>query len=144
MNAHQLAADVLKAMAHPVRLQIMQVLQAEGEACVCHLEAALGQRQAYISQQLATLREAGLVEDRREGLNVFYAVASDEVGAFLSGMKKIVIDLNPAGSTGIEFSIPSSSGGRRCGCPKCEAQRSLSAANTSDKAMEPTKLQGEK
>ena len=43
-----------------------------GEACVCHLEAALGWRQAYISQHLMALRKADILQDRREGRYVFY------------------------------------------------------------------------
>ena len=44
-------ADYFKALAHPVRLQILTILRQE-EACVCHLEAILHKRQAYISQQV--------------------------------------------------------------------------------------------
>ncbi len=58
-------------MAHPVRLQILDMLR-QGETCVCHIENALGKRQPYISQQLMGLREAGLVDSRKEGLQVFY------------------------------------------------------------------------
>ena len=58
MSQYQLTATIMKALVHPVRLQILQVLR-DGEACVCHLEAVLNQRQAYISQQLMRLRDAG-------------------------------------------------------------------------------------
>ena len=51
----------------------------DGEQCVCHLEAVLGCRQAYISQHLMVLREAGLVEDRRDGARIFYRVIKPEV-----------------------------------------------------------------
>jgi ArsR family transcriptional regulator len=60
-----------KALGHPVRLQILDILR-RGEVCVCHIEAVIGRRQAYISQQLMALRDAGLVESRQEGLRVFY------------------------------------------------------------------------
>jgi ArsR family transcriptional regulator len=63
-----------KALAHPVRLQILEMLRV-GEACVCHMEAGLGKRQAYISQQLMVLREAGLVDSRKDGLQVFYRLS---------------------------------------------------------------------
>lgn len=53
----------LKAMAHPTRLEILDILR-RGEECVCHTEAALGRRQSYISQQLMALRDAGLVGSR--------------------------------------------------------------------------------
>ncbi len=64
----------LKALAHPVRLHILDILR-QGEVCVCHIEAALDKRQAYVSQQLMVLREAGLVASRRDGLRVFYRLA---------------------------------------------------------------------
>lgn len=63
-----------KALAHPVRLQILEMLRG-GEACVCHIETGLRKRQAYISQQLMVLREAGLVDSRKEGLQVFYRLS---------------------------------------------------------------------
>ncbi|NWG15296.1 MAG: winged helix-turn-helix transcriptional regulator [Chloroflexi bacterium] len=68
-------ALVFRALAHPVRLHILDLLRG-GEICVCQIEAALGKRQAYISQQLMVLREAGLVETRKEGLQVFYRLVS--------------------------------------------------------------------
>jgi len=54
------SAALFKLLSHPSRLAILQVLR-DGEECVCHMEAALGLRQAYISQQLMVLRQAGLV-----------------------------------------------------------------------------------
>lgn len=63
-----------KALAHPTRLRILDMLRC-GEVCVCHMEAQLGKRQAYISQQLMVLRDAGLVEARKDGLSVFYQIA---------------------------------------------------------------------
>jgi DNA-binding transcriptional ArsR family regulator len=66
-------AKLFKVLMHPARLAILDVL-GTNEACVCHLEAALGYRQAYLSQQLMVLREAGIVDDRRDGWNVYYRV----------------------------------------------------------------------
>ena len=72
------SAQLFKVLMHPARLEILNVLR-DGEACVCHLEAMLGYRQAYISQQLSALREAGLIQDRREGWNIYYAVKRPQV-----------------------------------------------------------------
>ncbi len=63
---------------HPARLEILDILR-DGEHCVCHMEVALGYRQAYISQQLMVLREAGLVQDRRDGWNMYYRVVQPNV-----------------------------------------------------------------
>jgi ArsR family transcriptional regulator len=71
-----------KALSHPTRLQILDMLRL-GEVCVCHIEAALAKRQAYVSQQLMILREAGLVEARKDGLQVFYRIADPTTAALL-------------------------------------------------------------
>lgn len=76
-------AATLKAMAHPTRLQILDMLRV-GETCVCHIENALDKRQAYISQQLMVLREAGLVTYRKDGLQVYYQLAGPHTADLLT------------------------------------------------------------
>jgi DNA-binding transcriptional ArsR family regulator len=75
MKRHQTSlqpiASLLETIAPLTRLQILLSV-GTGEACVCHLEAALGLRQAYISQHLMALRRAELLLDRREGRYIFY------------------------------------------------------------------------
>lgn len=68
--SEQIAAP-LAAIASPQRVAILIAI-GTGEACVCHLEAMLGWRQAYISQHLMALRKADLLQDRREGRYVYY------------------------------------------------------------------------
>ena len=68
----QIAAP-LEAIASPQRIAILLAI-GKGEACVCHLETALGLRQAYISQLLMALRKADILQDRREGRYVFYKI----------------------------------------------------------------------
>jgi len=63
----------LSTIASPQRIAIL-LLIGKGEACVCHLEAALGWRQAYISQHLMALRKADILQDRREGRDSFYSL----------------------------------------------------------------------
>jgi ArsR family transcriptional regulator len=70
--------SLFKAFSHPARRAILEQLRS-GECCVCHLEALLGSRQAYVSQQLAVLRDADLISDRREGWNVYYRVKDPRV-----------------------------------------------------------------
>ncbi len=77
------AAQLAYALAHPVRLQILAAL-AEGDAYVMDLTAALGRRQANISQHLAVLREAGLVVAEREGMTVRYRLRNAQVLQLLS------------------------------------------------------------
>jgi DNA-binding transcriptional ArsR family regulator len=101
-------AQIFKALMHPVRLQILDALRGS-EECVCHLEALLDQRQAYVSQQLAILRKAGLVADRRDGLNIFYHIARPEVLTMLDTVRAI------AGGDGAPRATPSPD----CPCPRC-------------------------
>jgi ArsR family transcriptional regulator len=129
MKGYAQTANVLKALAHPVRLQIMQILREEGEACVCHLEARLDQRQAYISQHLAKLREVGLVVDRREGLNVFYAIPIDGIDILLEQASKVAVET--AYFDAVEQTLTSirKLQPQQCGCPKCEEKIGLIAAS---------------
>lgn len=69
---------IFRALSTPARLRILAAIGAN-EACVCHLEALLDLRQAYISQQLMELREAGLLETRREGRYIFYRLQEPEL-----------------------------------------------------------------
>ncbi|MEO6063461.1 MAG: metalloregulator ArsR/SmtB family transcription factor [Thermoflexales bacterium] len=71
MTDFQRLSALLRRIAHPARLEILNLMRG-GEICVCQMEARLGYRQAYISQHLMALREAGLVADRRQGWKVFY------------------------------------------------------------------------
>ena len=82
MSDFEPTGKLFKTLMHPARLEILDVLR-NGEACVCHLEAALGYRQAYISQQLSVLRDANLIQDRRDGWNIYYRVTKPQVFALL-------------------------------------------------------------
>jgi len=71
-------ARLLALLAHPIRLQIVELLR-HGEVCVCDMQAALNQRQAYVSQHLMALREAGLVTCRKDGLRVYYRLSDPRI-----------------------------------------------------------------
>ena len=76
--AFETEARLLALLAHPIRLQIVELLR-HGEVCVCDMQAALSQRQAYVSQHLMTLREAGLVTCRKDGLRVYYQLGDPRI-----------------------------------------------------------------
>ena len=102
-------ADLFRALMNPSRIAILLALR-RGEQCVCHLEAHLGYPQAYLSKQLAVLRAAALVADRREGWNVYYRVTRPEVFALLDVAQVL---------TG-ESELGTPHHGRvSCPCPKC-------------------------
>lgn len=77
------AATLIKALAHEARMQILCHL-IEGEKSVGELEALLGLRQAAVSQQLARLREQGLVTSRRDGRARLYRVSDQRAHAVVS------------------------------------------------------------
>jgi ArsR family transcriptional regulator len=62
---------VIKALAHPSRLAIAEALQ-QGERCVCELTDLVGADMSTVSKHLTVMREAGLLEMEKRGLNVFY------------------------------------------------------------------------
>lgn len=126
MNGYQGLARLMRALAHPTRLQILEVLEEEGEACVCHLERRLGQRQAYISQQLSRLREAGLVVDQREGLNIFYSLAGGDAKSLLEEAKALVQILAEKEEKRVHFPVIRKIPPERCNCPKCEEKVRMS------------------
>jgi len=114
MEKYKLTSKLFKTLMHPARLAILDILR-ESEHCVCHLESQLGFRQAYISQQLAILRDAGLVQDRRDGWNIFYHVVAPEVfELFDKAVEMSTKDLY------IEPTIHAQRSTKKpCSCPKC-------------------------
>ncbi len=103
--------QIFKVLTHPARLAILEILR-DGEHCVCHMEAYLGFRQAYISQQLSVLREAGLVQDRRDGWNIFYRVADERIYEVLNAVRRITGQVAPAVKKPVA----------PCPCPKCNTK----------------------
>jgi DNA-binding transcriptional ArsR family regulator len=113
MEAFKQQANLFKILMHPARLAILSVLRS-GEECVCHMEALLGYRQAYISQQLSVLREAGLVQDRRDGWNIYYRVVRPEIYLVLDQAEQIT-----GAGAGFPALNPYAPGS--CPCPKCQS-----------------------
>jgi len=71
-------AEVLKAVAHPARLQIVELLAA-GEMCVGDIASALGEKQAITSQQLNMMKDKGVLARRRDETKVFYRIENKNV-----------------------------------------------------------------
>jgi ArsR family transcriptional regulator len=91
-------------------LAILEILR-DGEHCVCHMEAHLGYRQSYISQQLSVLREADVIQDRRDGWNIYYRVIDLQIYDVLDAMYQMMGMAKPQ----IDHSI-------HCDCPTCSKQ----------------------
>lgn len=77
-NVAEQVAEVLKAVAHPVRLQIVELLETE-EMCVGDIVTALGGKQAITSQQLNMMKDKGVLSCRRNGTKVYYRIENKNV-----------------------------------------------------------------
>ena len=81
-------ASYLKALAHPVRIRVLEVLR-QGELSVAELQSEAGADVANISQHLAVLRTGGVVVARKTGMNVLYRVRDREVFVILDALRQI-------------------------------------------------------
>jgi ArsR family transcriptional regulator len=74
----------LKALADPVRIQLMSLLLASGDVCTCDLAPAVQLTEATVSHHLSVLKKAGLVtEGERRGMNVYYRARRESLGALI-------------------------------------------------------------
>jgi DNA-binding transcriptional ArsR family regulator len=80
------AAEVLKAVAHPVRLEIVALLQSRGEMTVNELVEAIGGKQSITSQQLNMMRRRGILSCRKDGAKVYYSVSDERIVRLLKCM----------------------------------------------------------
>jgi DNA-binding transcriptional ArsR family regulator len=107
--SYQQAAKLFHLLSHPGRLRILDELR-RAEACVCHLQTVLKRPQAYVSQQLRVLREAGIVADRKDGLLVYYRLVNRPVERLME---------EALGSAGEATRLST------CPCPKCNAEEQI-------------------
>ena len=82
-------ARVIKALAHPTRLFIVEEL-ARGERCVCELTAMIGADISTVSKHLASLRNAGLLTDEKRGAQVFYSLHTPCILNFMSCVESVL------------------------------------------------------
>lgn len=120
MDIYKTQAQLFKVLMHPTRLAILDELRY-GEQCVCHMEAKFGLRQAYISQHLMVLRDAGLVTDRRDGWNIYYQVDKPAIFQVIDAMKNLIDTSNSFQMDSTQSNINSPEKQRPCPCPKCNA-----------------------
>lgn len=79
-------AQLLKVLAHPVRLCIVRGLWQHGGCNVSHMQDCLGAPQSTISQHLAKLRAAGVIQGTRNGLEIRYELANEKVAQLLQAL----------------------------------------------------------
>jgi DNA-binding transcriptional ArsR family regulator len=126
-SLYTLEAETFNALAHPARIEIIELLR-DGEACVCHIQAMLDQRQAYISQHLNVLRRAGLVTCRKEGLRVYYQARHPQVYEILDHVKNVLL-ASGQWQPGTSGSTEPAKRKQACTCPQCSSELSANRVN---------------
>jgi ArsR family transcriptional regulator len=85
-------ADLLKAVAHPIRLCIVKGLLAEEGCNVSEMQSCLNIPQSTLSQHLAKLREAGILKSERNGLERNYYVVNDQIVKIVEALEELELD----------------------------------------------------
>lgn len=87
---YEARARVIKAMAHPARLIILDELAERGERCVCELTELVGTDMSTVSRHLSQLRNAGLVTDEKRGTMVYYRLRVKCLTNFFSCVEAVI------------------------------------------------------
>ena len=88
-EVYELKAEVLKALAHPIRLAVADFLR-DGEQCVCDIAEHVGAERSNVSRHLSLMVNAGVLESRKDGLRVLYSLRTPCVLSFLSCATDVV------------------------------------------------------
>jgi len=83
-------AQALKALAHPTRIFIVDLIEHEGPHCVQDLTRRVGADISTISRHLSILKQAGILTDRKEGTTVYYSLACGCITDFMSGLEGLL------------------------------------------------------
>jgi len=83
-------AQVIKAMAHPSRLFVVDQLARTGEKCVCELTEMIGADMSTVSKHLAVLKGAGIIQDEKRGSQVYYTLRVPCVMNFFDCVESVI------------------------------------------------------
>lgn len=89
-RAYEDRAEILKALAHPTRLIMIETMCDEGEICVGDLVEMVGCDQSTISKHLVVLKAAGLVEHKKQGQRMLYRLALPKVAELLDCVEGVI------------------------------------------------------
>lgn len=79
-------AEILKALAHPVRLCIAKGLLEKGECNVSHMQTCLEMPQSTVSQHIQKLKSAGIIEGERNGLEINYSIKNEKIRKIIASI----------------------------------------------------------
>lgn len=83
-------AELLKAMAHPSRIYLVDVIEREGPRSVQELTDLVGADMSTVSRHLRLLREAGILVDERDGTTIRYRLGCDCIRDFMAGVEGLL------------------------------------------------------
>jgi DNA-binding transcriptional ArsR family regulator len=87
---HEIRAKIIKAMAHPTRLFIIEELSKSDQRCVCELTEMIGADMSTVSRHLAMLKNAGILEDEKRGSQVYYRLRVPCVLNFIECVESVI------------------------------------------------------
>src|SRR3972149_4121910 len=87
---YEARARIIKALAHPARLFIVDELARSGERCVCELTAMIGTDMSTVSRHLSMLKQAGIIEDQKRGSQVYYKLRVQCVTDFFECVESVM------------------------------------------------------
>ncbi len=82
-------AEIAKAIAHPLRIAVVNFLK-DGEQCVCDIAEHIGSERSNVSRHLSVMANAGLLEYRKEGLKVIYKLKTPCILEFFSCVSRVL------------------------------------------------------
>jgi ArsR family transcriptional regulator len=87
---YEARAKIVKALAHPARLMIVDELERHGERCVCELTEVVGSDMSTVSRHLSQLKNAGLIIDEKRGTMVYYRLRAQCLSRFFSCVEAVL------------------------------------------------------
>jgi len=85
----EMEARILRALSNPIRIRIVEFLKG-GEKCVCEIYPELGVEQSNLSRHLSVMKSAGIISDRRQGINIYYSVTDGRIFNLLDLVSEIL------------------------------------------------------
>jgi DNA-binding transcriptional ArsR family regulator len=83
-------ARIIKALGHPSRLMMVDALQHADELCVCDLQQMVGADMSTVSKHLSLLKAAGILKDRKQGLQVYYSLRVPCITGFFTCVEAVL------------------------------------------------------
>lgn len=88
-KVYELKSEIIQAVAHPIRLAVIEYL-SDGEQCVCDIVEHVGAQRSNVSRHLSVMTKAGVLNSRKEGLKVMYSLQTPCILRFLACVEEVL------------------------------------------------------